>query len=129
MTTRLLRLAAAVVAAVALSTVVAEGGALAQPPAAAAPARVRGRAGAPRRAPRARADDFAAAEAKFREAISLDSKLIDAYWRLAAVLYGQKKYEEAVELLRRAPDQADLDMREQLGLSLYKRRTRRRPRR
>ena len=34
-------------------------------------------------------DDFAAAEAKFREAISLDPKLNDAYWRLAAVLYSK----------------------------------------
>ncbi|HEY1584455.1 MAG TPA: tetratricopeptide repeat protein, partial [Polyangia bacterium] len=65
-------------------------------------------------------DDFATAEAKFREAISLDPKLNDAYWRLAAILYGQKKYAQAVELLRRAPDKDDLDVREQLGLSLYK---------
>jgi tetratricopeptide (TPR) repeat protein len=65
-------------------------------------------------------DDFATAEAKFREAISLDPKLNDAYWRLAAILYGKKKYTEAVELLRRAPDQTDIDVREQLGLSLYK---------
>jgi tetratricopeptide (TPR) repeat protein len=65
-------------------------------------------------------DDFATAEAKFREAISLDPKLNDAYWRLAAILYGKKKYTEAVTLLRRAPDQTDIDVREQLGLSLYK---------
>ncbi len=65
-------------------------------------------------------DDFATAESKFREAISLDPKLNDAYWRLAAILYGKKKYSESVELLRRAPDQADIDTREQLGLALYK---------
>lgn len=65
-------------------------------------------------------DDFATAEQKFREAISLDPKLNDAYWRLAAILYGKKKYTEAVSLLRRAPDQTDIDVREQLGLSLYK---------
>jgi tetratricopeptide (TPR) repeat protein len=65
-------------------------------------------------------DDFATAEAKFREAISLDPKLNDAYWRLAAILYGQKKYQQSVELLRRAPDQTDIDTREQLGLALYK---------
>ncbi len=65
-------------------------------------------------------DDFATAEAKFREAISLDAKLNDAYWRLAAILYGQKKYQQAVELLRRAPEQNDIDTREQLGLALYK---------
>ncbi len=65
-------------------------------------------------------DDFATAEQKFREAISLDPKLNDAYWRLAAILYGKKKYTEAIELLRRAPDQTDLDVREQLGLALYK---------
>src|SRR5262245_9189205 len=53
-------------------------------------------------------DDFATAEQKFREAISLDPKLNDAYWRLAAILYGQKKYQQAVELLRRAPDQTDI---------------------
>ncbi|MDB4968948.1 MAG: repeat-containing protein [Myxococcales bacterium] len=66
------------------------------------------------------ADDFAAAEAKFREAISLDPKLNDAYWRLAAILYGKKQYAQSVELLRRAPDQIDVDVREQLGLALYK---------
>jgi len=65
-------------------------------------------------------DDFSLAEQKFREAISLDPKLNDAYWRLAAILYGQKKYSQAVELLRRAPDQSDIDTREQLGLALYK---------
>jgi tetratricopeptide (TPR) repeat protein len=65
-------------------------------------------------------DEFAAAEAKFREAISLDPKLNDAYWRLAAILYGKKQYQQAVELLRRAPDPNDIDVREQLGLSLYK---------
>src|SRR5262245_5034550 len=65
-------------------------------------------------------DDFATAEAKFREAISLDPKLNDAYWRLAAILYGKKQYTQAVELLRRAPDQTDIDVREQLGLALYK---------
>jgi tetratricopeptide (TPR) repeat protein len=65
-------------------------------------------------------DDFAVAEAKFREAISLDPKLNDAYWRLAAILYGKKKYAESVELLRRAPEQTDVDVREQLGLALYK---------
>src|SRR5262245_24945608 len=65
-------------------------------------------------------DDFNTAEAKFREAISLDPKLNDAYWRLAAILYGKKQYTQAVELLRRAPEQTDIDVREQLGLSLYK---------
>lgn len=65
-------------------------------------------------------DDFAAAETKFREAISLDPKLTDAYSKLAAVLYVKKQYAQAVELLRRAPDKTDIDVREQLGLSLYK---------
>lgn len=65
-------------------------------------------------------DDFSTAEQKFREAISLDPKLNDAYWRLAAILYGKKKYKDAIELLRRAPDQSDIDVREQLGLALYK---------
>ncbi|HEX4459267.1 MAG TPA: tetratricopeptide repeat protein [Polyangia bacterium] len=65
-------------------------------------------------------DDFATAEAKFKEAISLDPKLNDAYWRLAAILYGKKKYTEAITELRRAPDQTDLDVRETLGLALYK---------
>lgn len=65
-------------------------------------------------------DDFATAEAKFREAISLDPKLNDAYWRLAAILYGKKQYTQAVELLRRAPEPGDLNVREYLGLSLYK---------
>jgi tetratricopeptide (TPR) repeat protein len=65
-------------------------------------------------------DDYAGAEAKFREAISLDSKLNPAYWKLAAVLYHNKKYPEAVSILRRAPEPDDIDVREQLGLSLYK---------
>ena len=65
-------------------------------------------------------DDFNRAESKFREAISLDPKLNDAYWRLAAVLYRKKQYRQAVTLLRGAPDQSDIDVREQLGLALYK---------
>ena len=65
-------------------------------------------------------DDFNTAEQKFREAISLDPKLNDAYWRLAAILYGKKKYNDAIALLRRAPEQGDIDVREQLGLALYK---------
>ena len=65
-------------------------------------------------------DDYPTAEAKFREAISLDSKLNAAYWKLAAVLYHNKKYTEAVKILRTAPEPSDLDVREQLGLALYK---------
>jgi tetratricopeptide (TPR) repeat protein len=65
-------------------------------------------------------DDYAAAESKFREAISLDPKLNAAYWKLGAMLYHNKKYSEAVATLRRAPDQTDLDVREQLGLALFK---------
>jgi tetratricopeptide (TPR) repeat protein len=65
-------------------------------------------------------DDFGCAETKFKEAITLDAGLIDAYWRLATVHYRNKKYPEAVALLRRAPDQTNLDVREQLGLALYK---------
>ena len=37
------------------------------------------------------ADDFATAEQKFREAISLDPKLNDAYWRLAAILLRRRR--------------------------------------
>src|SRR4051794_17463622 len=65
-------------------------------------------------------DDFATAEQKFREAISLDPKLNDAYWRLAAILYRNKQYPQAIELLRKAPESTDIDVREQLGLALYK---------
>jgi tetratricopeptide (TPR) repeat protein len=65
-------------------------------------------------------DDFPTAEQKFREAISLDPKLNDPYWRLAAILYRNKQYAQAIELLRRAPESSDIDVREQLGLSLYK---------
>jgi tetratricopeptide (TPR) repeat protein len=65
-------------------------------------------------------DDFSTAEQKFREAISLDPKLNDAFWRLAAILYGKKQYTQAIELLRKAPDANDIDVREQLGLALYK---------
>src|SRR4030095_11579193 len=41
-------------------------------------------------------------------------------WRLATVYYGKNKFAEAVALLRRCPDQQNIDVREQLGLSLYK---------
>ena len=121
MTMRLLRIAAAVSAAAVFSTVAMERGAAAQETSG-------GRTGSAspgeqslndgRRA--LEADDFATAEQKFREAISLDPKLNDAYWRLAAILYGQKKYADAVSMLRRAPDQTDTNVREQLGLALYK---------
>ncbi|MCU1281442.1 MAG: domain protein, putative component of TonB system, partial [bacterium] len=121
MTHRLLRLAAVAAAAMVTVTVAVERGALAQ-------SATGGRLGSDspgqqsladgRRA--LESDDFATAETKFREAISLDPKLNDAYWRLAAILYGKKQYAQAVELLRRAPEQTDIDVREQLGLSLYK---------
>jgi tetratricopeptide (TPR) repeat protein len=65
-------------------------------------------------------DDFATAEQKLREAISSDAKLNGAYWKLAVILYRNKKYADAVALLRRAPEQEDIDVREQLGLALYK---------
>ena len=48
-------------------------------------------------------------------------------WRRSSTR--KKQYAQAVELLRRAPDQTDLDVREQLGLDLYKTPRRRRPRR
>lgn len=118
---RVLRGAALAVAALS-ATVAVEGGAAAQVNA------IGGRTGS--ESPGAQAlgegrkaldsDDYNTAEAKFREAISLDPKLNDAYWRLAAVLYGKKQYRKAVELLRRAPDQTDIDVREQLGLALYR---------
>lgn len=66
-------------------------------------------------------DDFATAERKFNDAIRLNNRLIDAYWRLAAIHYRAKQYPQAVELLRRCPDQSNLDVREQLALNLYKR--------
>ena len=105
----------------AVSTVVAEGGAAAQRPAAGAPAR---RRRASRRSPtgarRSRAMTSPSRSRSSARPSALDPKLNDAYWRLAAILYGKKKYTEAVELLRRAPDQTDIDVREQLGLALYK---------
>jgi tetratricopeptide (TPR) repeat protein len=121
MTHRLLRLAA-VAAAATVMTVAVEPGAQAQGGA------IGGRSGSDSPGQQAlldgrkalESDDFATAETKFREAISLDPKLNDAYWRLAAILYGKKQYQQAVELLRRAPDPTDIDVREQLGLSLYK---------
>jgi|GEM_PF-5916147 len=65
-------------------------------------------------------DDFAAAEQKLQEAIQLDPALIDAYWHLASIYYRSKKYTKAVELLRRCPDKANLDVKQQLALNLYK---------
>ncbi|MGZ3442371.1 MAG: tetratricopeptide repeat protein, partial [Polyangia bacterium] len=120
MRARLLRLAAVAAAATVMSVATVERDAQAQV--------IGGRSGSDSPGQQALADgrralesdDFAAAETKFREAISLDPKLNDAYWRLAAILYGRKQYPQAVELLRKAPEQADIDVREQLGLSLYK---------
>lgn len=66
------------------------------------------------------ADDYATAEQKFKEAISADATLTDAYWKLAAIYYRNKKYKDAVTILRRCPDQKNMDVREQLGLSLYR---------
>lgn len=65
------------------------------------------------------ADDFAAAQAKFRQAIELDPTNTDAYWRLAAIYYREGQYTRAVELLGRCPDRDNLDVKEQLGLNLY----------
>ncbi len=66
------------------------------------------------------ADDFATAQAKFTRAIAQNDKLTDAYWHLAAIYYRNRQYAQAVALLRRSPDQANLDVREQLGLNLFK---------
>ena len=65
-------------------------------------------------------DDFPAAEQKLVEAIGLDPSLVDAYWHLASIYYRNKKYSKAVELLRRCPDKANLDVKQQLALNLYK---------
>ncbi len=66
------------------------------------------------------ADDFPTAEAKFKDAIAQNSKLTDAYWHLAAIYYRGKQYKQAVDTLRQCPDQANLDVKEQLGLNLFK---------
>ncbi len=65
-------------------------------------------------------DDYPCAEQKFTEAIQLDGSMVEAYWHLAAVHYKNKKYKEAVALLRKCPDQTNIDVREQLGLALFK---------
>ncbi len=64
-------------------------------------------------------DDASTAEQRFLEAIQLDRAMADAYWRLATVYYRQKKFHQAVELLRRCPKQDSLEIKEQLGLNLY----------
>ncbi len=64
--------------------------------------------------------DFAAALQKFSEAIRLDDKLSDAYWRLGALYHYQKRYVDAVEVLRRCPDQNNIYVQEQLALNLYR---------
>ncbi len=66
------------------------------------------------------ADDFPTAELKFKDAIAQNSKLTDAYWHLAAIYYRNKQYKQAVDLLRGCPDQANVDVKEQLGLNLFK---------
>ncbi|HZS38174.1 MAG TPA: tetratricopeptide repeat protein, partial [Polyangia bacterium] len=60
------------------------------------------------------------AEAKCREAIQLDPAMVVAYVKLGATLYNEKKYNDAVPMLRRCPDQTNVELREQLGLNLYK---------
>jgi tetratricopeptide (TPR) repeat protein len=65
-------------------------------------------------------DDFPTAEQKFKDAIAQNSKLTDAYWHLAAIYYRNKAYKQAVELLRKCPDQSNTDVMEQLGLNLFK---------
>src|SRR5262249_11890747 len=65
-------------------------------------------------------DDNPGAEAKFREAIQLDNGLVVAYGKLGAVLFAQKKYKDAAQILRKCPDQNDFEVREQLGLNLDK---------
>jgi tetratricopeptide (TPR) repeat protein len=45
---------------------------------------------------------------------------VAAYTHLATVLYKQSKFADAVALLRRCPKQSDLDVREQLGMNLFK---------
>jgi tetratricopeptide (TPR) repeat protein len=66
------------------------------------------------------ADDFPTAEQKFTSAIQQNPKLTDAYWHLAAIYYRDKKYKQAVDLLRKCPDQGNIDVKEQLGLNLFK---------
>jgi tetratricopeptide (TPR) repeat protein len=65
-------------------------------------------------------DDNAGAEAKFRSAIAADSALVEAYAKLGAVLFAQKKYKDAVDALKKCPDQNDLGVREQLGINYDK---------
>jgi tetratricopeptide (TPR) repeat protein len=65
-------------------------------------------------------DDFATAEQKFKDAISQNSGLTDAFWRLSTIYYRNKQYKQAVDLLRKCPDQANLDVKENLGLNLFK---------
>jgi tetratricopeptide (TPR) repeat protein len=66
------------------------------------------------------ADDYPAAEQNFTQAINLDAGMVEAYAKLGAVYYHDKKYAKAVEVLRRCPDQKNIDLREQLGLNMYK---------
>jgi thioredoxin-like negative regulator of GroEL len=66
------------------------------------------------------ADDLACAEQNFQGALRADSSSVAAYVNLGMIFYRDRRYGDAVALLSRCPDQSDVDLREQLGLSLYK---------
>jgi tetratricopeptide (TPR) repeat protein len=66
------------------------------------------------------ADDTDTALAKFNEAINLDAGMVDAYWHAAAIYYAKKDYQKGVQVTRRCPDQKNSDVRQYLGLNLYK---------
>ena len=68
-------------------------------------------------------DDLTCAERKFRESLQLDPAMVIVYPKLAAILYKQRRFDEAVALLLRCPNRTDLDVREQLGLALFKTKT------
>jgi tetratricopeptide (TPR) repeat protein len=65
-------------------------------------------------------DRFDVAAEKFAQAINLNPRLVTAYVKLGTIYYRQKQYTKAVALLRQSPDQTDLELREELGLNLYK---------
>ncbi len=65
-------------------------------------------------------EDYATAETKYKETINIDSTVVEAYSKLASIYYRQKKYADAIAICRRSSDQQNLDLREQLGLALYK---------
>jgi tetratricopeptide (TPR) repeat protein len=66
------------------------------------------------------ANDFLQARLKFEKVMQLEPKHQEACWRLATLYYRDKEYQKEVALLRGCGHADNGDIKEQLGLALYK---------